>query len=165
MYPFYILAQPLFVHVWESQIVLGIFPCHGVHLSNWQLKKGTISHSIYYLFLVIAPGDPAGMLNVFRQPGPMGPRGVQGPHMRPDMPPHFQGPGGPRQGGPMGPLFPGPEGPMMGPRMRGPMPPRMQGGHGVVRGMVPGPRPLLPEMVSFSLFFTFIIPDIFEFLF
>ena len=54
----------------------------------------------------------------------------------------------------MGPLFPGPEGPMMGPRMRGPMPPRMQGGHGVVRGMVPGPRPLLPEMVSFSLFFA-----------
>ena len=74
--------------------------------------------------------------------------------MRPDMPPHFQGPGGPRQGGPMGPLFPGPEGPMMGPRMRGPMPPRLQGGHGVVRGMVPGPRPLLPEMVSFSLFFA-----------
>ena len=86
------------------------------------------------------------MLNAFRQPGPMGPRGVQGPHLRPDMPPHFQGPGGPRQGPPIGPLFPGPEGPMMGPRMRGLMPPRMQGGHG--RGMTTGPRPLLPEMVS-----------------
>ena len=36
----------------------------------------------------------------------------------------------------------------MGPRMRGFMPPRMQGGPGVGRGMVSGPRPLLPEMVS-----------------
>lgn len=95
-----------------------------------------------------APGDPAGMLNAFRPPGPMGPRGVQGPHMRPDMLPHFQGPGGPRQGPPIGPLFPGPEGPMMGPRMRGFMPPRMQGGPGVGRGMMSGPRPLLPEMAN-----------------
>lgn len=91
-----------------------------------------------------APGDPSGMLNTFRPPGPMGPRGVQGPHLRPDMAPHFQGPGGPRQGPPIGPLFPGPEGPMMGVRMRGLMPPRMQGGHGVGRG----PRPLLPEMAN-----------------
>ena len=86
---------------------------------------------------------------MFRPPGPMGPRGVQGPHLRPDMPMHFQGPGGPRQGPPIGPLFPGPEGPMMGPRMRGHMPLRMQGGPGVGRGMPTGPRPLLPEMVSF----------------
>lgn len=99
--------------------------------------------------LALAPGDPMGSLNVFRPPGPMGPRGVQGPHLRPDMPMHFQGPGGPRQGPPIGPLFPGPEGPMMGPRMRGPMPLRMQGGPGVGRGMPTGPRPLLPEMVSF----------------
>ncbi|KAL9989493.1 hypothetical protein ACROYT_G004052 [Oculina patagonica] len=95
-----------------------------------------------------APGDPMGSLNVFRPPGPMGPRGVQGPHLRPDMPPHFQGPGGPRQGPPIGPLFPGPEGPMMGPRMRGHMPLRMQGGPGVGRGMPTGPRPLLPEMAQ-----------------
>lgn len=103
--------------------------------------------STLYLFVclfILAPGDPSGMLNTFRPPGPMGPRGVQGPHLRPDMAPHFQGPGGPRQGPPIGPLFPGPEGPMMGVRMRGLMPPRMQGGHGVGRG----PRPLLPEMVS-----------------
>lgn len=86
---------------------------------------------------------------MFRPPGPMGPRGVQGPHLRPDMPMHFQGPGGPRQGPPIGPLFPGPEGPMMGPRMRGHVPLRMQGGPGVGRGMPTGPRPLLPEMVSF----------------
>ena len=99
--------------------------------------------------LALAPGDPMGSLNVFRPPGPMGPRGVQGPHLRPDMPMHFQGPGGPRQGPPIGPLFPGPEGPMMGPRMRGHMPLRMQGGPGVGRGMPTGPRPLLPEMVSF----------------
>lgn len=95
-----------------------------------------------------APGDPMGSLNVFRPPGPMGPRGVQGPHLRPDMPMHFQGPGGPRQGPPIGPLFPGPEGPMMGPRMRGHMPLRMQGGPGVGRGMPTGPRPLLPEMAQ-----------------
>ena len=74
--------------------------------------------------------------------------------MRPEMAPHFQGPGGPRQGVPMGPLFPGPDGPMMGPRMRGLMPPRMQVGHGVARGMAPGPRPLLPEMVRFGLLFV-----------
>lgn len=92
-----------------------------------------------------------GSLNVFRPSGPMGPRGVQGPHLRPDMPPHFQGPGGPRQGPPIGPLFPGPEGPMMGPRMRGHMPIRMQGGPGIGRAMPTGPRPLLPEMVSLKL--------------
>lgn len=95
-----------------------------------------------------APGDPMGSLNVFRPSGPMGPRGVQGPHLRPDMPPHFQGPGGPRQGPPIGPLFPGPEGPMMGPRMRGHMPIRMQGGPGIGRAMPTGPRPLLPEMAQ-----------------
>lgn len=92
-----------------------------------------------------------GSLNVFRPSGPMGPRGVQGPHLRPDMPPHFQGPGGPRQGPPIGPLFPGPEGPMMGPRMRGHMPIRMQSGPGIGRAMPTGPRPLLPEMVSLKL--------------
>ena len=110
------------------------------------------------LFVVVtAPGDLGGMLNVFRPPGPMGPRGVQGPLMRPDMAPHFQGPGGPRQGPPIGPLFPGPEGgPMMGPRMRGLMPPRMQGGPGVGRGMVSGPRPLLPEMVSCDVYLAII---------
>ncbi|PFX23286.1 Serine/threonine-protein phosphatase 1 regulatory subunit 10 [Stylophora pistillata] len=95
-----------------------------------------------------APGDPMGSLNVFRPSGPMGPRGVQGPHLRPDMPPHFQGPGGPRQGPPIGPLFPNPEGPMMGPRMRGHMPMRMQGGPGIGRAMPTGPRPLLPEMAQ-----------------
>lgn len=94
-----------------------------------------------------APGDPMGGLNVFRPPGPMGPRGVQGPHLRPDMVPHFPGPGGPRQGPPIGPLFPGPEA-MMGPRMRGHLPIRMQGGPGIGRAMPTGPRPLLPEMAQ-----------------
>lgn len=72
---------------------------------------------------------------------------MQGPHLRPDMVPHFPGPGGPRQGPPIGPLFPGPEA-MMGPRMRGHLPIRMQGGPGIGRAMPTGPRPLLPEMAQ-----------------